>query len=383
MATVGSPIYDALSPPLRDYAGNALTGKVIGNFAVAEAYLLSIPATTASVSLSETGGGGYVFSFVPTAVGAWAMHIVYNDGTTFREYGPTTYQVDASPASSVPASTGTFSTLADLRSAVARMCEDWIRIDASDTGSTSTIISAYQGIEADHHYRGSELLCISATNLANVGLKRRASDSDPDTLSISLSQELPGVILSGDHFDAFNIGGIGTTIATYDATINDVIRGLGSGARQFIFLDMVDVWDRQSPVIAIPDAFTHVGGVRYVDTDGQWQSVPGAWSGDGDRTDGWRVDTVAKTINVTGTMSDEMHGRAWRIDGATGHGRLAADTDATDIHYDFLVNEASARIMLRRPDQISKNMGGSYKNIADSLRAMAVMPTPNGFVRVR
>lgn len=81
MSVVNQAIVDLIL--VRDDDNQAVTGLTAGSFDTLEAFLIATPATTAAVTLAELGGGEYRASFVPTAVGAWALHYVYAAASLF------------------------------------------------------------------------------------------------------------------------------------------------------------------------------------------------------------------------------------------------------------------------------------------------------------
>lgn len=273
-------------------------------------------------------------------------------------------------------------TLRDLRAAVARKCEDWIEIEATGDGSVSVIFSSIEGVESSHYYRGTEILPSEGT-VANLWQKRRVASSDDQTFSLTLASPLPAATMTGDIFQAFNIGGVGTRIRTYDARINDSILGLGAGARILATEDLADAWDADVPVTDVPANFTHIASIIYTDSTGMVRSIPMANSSAMDFSDGWWVDMPRGKLYLTGAMSRDAHGQILTINGATEAIKLTTDLSTTTINYDWLVLQTASQILLAKESQIQKNLGGMYANMADSLRAVAVMPTPEGMVRIR
>lgn len=366
-----------------DNAGDLVIGKVDSDF-TKTAYLVSAGEVTATVTVDDVPGqdGDYSASFIPTAIGRWKIKVscLHTDGVTYR-WEEDVDAVQSSAASPASPTSGA-NTLSALREAVARKCEDWVEIEATSDGAVNTITSADAGVESNHYYRGTDILVVSS-HVSNVGLRRRVADSDADNFTLTLAQDLPQPTMEGDIFHAFNVGGMGNRIRDYDARINDSIRGLGAGGRVFASVELDDPWDEYNPIADIPEEFTHVAGVTYTDSDGILFTVPGASSIDMDWGDGLVVDTVTKTIRLLGSMSRNAHGRTITLRGAVAHPPLVNDTDTTDINQDWLVLNTAASILIAKDSQIKKNTGGAYKNEADSIRAIASMPTPEGFIRVR
>jgi hypothetical protein len=200
---------------------------------------------------------------------------------------------------------------------------------------------------------------------------------------MTFSRGFPLPIANGDVFHLFNIGGIGTDIATYNARINDTILSLGAGGRMLYSWVLPDPWDQQDPEVDLPVDLTHISGVSFLDANGIIQRFGLASSAEGEWGDGWMVDTTRKTLRFVGSFSGLAHSHDVTVNGAKERTLPTLDTDQIDIHFDWLVLQTASNIMLNRPDQIDKNLGGIYQNRADSLRAVAVPPTPEGMIRVR
>lgn len=110
---------------LRTALGVAITGKVAGDFATFEAYLLPTGATTATLTLTEIGNGEYAFTFTPSTAGTWVRHALYNSGGNTAEFTASYVVYDTAAATGVSAVGGLYATRAELKA----------RIGATDTAS--------------------------------------------------------------------------------------------------------------------------------------------------------------------------------------------------------------------------------------------------------
>lgn len=349
---------------LRDNSGAAITGKSTVDFAVAEAYALSSPATVASLTITEVGGGEYAFRFSPTVEGQWAVHIQYTSGS-FSWEGFDSFDVDA--ASSVTTPSGVVSTgvaLKDIRATVARHCMDWVRLVATEPSSDTTVfIDSVNGYENDHHFRGSDLWFRSdAGTLDNRGRIVRVVDSSLSSASLTLGSGLSVAPFTGDEAWLYNIGGSGNRINTYDAVINDTIRSLGEQGFPVYSEDLSATWDRLIYWVDLPAAFTHVSSVHYQDIEANWFVVP---------SHGFELDLVNKRFALAPEYANLAHGYTVRINGKTNPSALVDDDDETDVDFEWLTQEAAAMLLLQARDQFRVNKGGMLKNNADALRGKA------------
>lgn len=91
--SVGQPIRDGFD--LIDNANQPVTGIANGSarWTTKTAKLLSTPATTATLTITEDAGGAYADVFTPSVVGDWRVSIVYDDGAGLVRRFTETYSV--------------------------------------------------------------------------------------------------------------------------------------------------------------------------------------------------------------------------------------------------------------------------------------------------
>ena len=152
-------------------------------------------------TITDEGGGVYSYTYTPTSLGAHAWVGLSS---------PTGWDVEIN--FDVVESTVEGKKLWEIRSAVARLCDDWVELEATETSAdTSVIIDALAGVENDEHFRGSELWFHSEQgSVANRGRKVRCTSSSRDDASLSLGPGLAIPPADGDVAFVFNIGGMGT-----------------------------------------------------------------------------------------------------------------------------------------------------------------------------
>jgi hypothetical protein len=254
---------------------------------------------------------------------------------------------------------------------------DWVRIVATaDSADATILIDGIAGYENDHHFRGSELWFRNDQGTAaNRGAIVRVLESSMANTSFALGIGLATAPLIGDEAWLYNIGGSGTRIRTYDATINDTINSLGVAGHPIYSAELVDVWDENLTWVSVPDEFSVVSTVDYTGYDDNWIRVP---------SHGWELDVVNKIIALAPEYASEAHGYAVRINGRTPGSPLTNDTDETDIDYEWLTQETAATILLQQRDQFKANKGGMLKNNADAIRGKAApFNLMEGSIRIR
>lgn len=232
-------------------------------------------------------------------------------------------------------------------------------VATSDSAGPTVLTDVMAGYENDKHFRGSELwFDIDSGTANNRGLQVRCLDSDRDTATLTLASGLVDAPATGDIACAFNVGGEGDRIRTYDATINDVIRGLGSSACPVYSEELADVWDTDIYWVDIPTTFTHISEVQYIDSNGNYISIP---------MYGIRLDIENKLMAIDPEFGAYADGLTIRINGRKAHSTLSADTDTTEVDFEWITYSVAARMLITKRDQLKVNRGGMYANAANAL----------------
>ena len=111
MSAVGQAIQDLIT--IKDDAEVGILGLTEASFETLEAFLLSTPATTAPVTITELSGGLYVAEFTPSAAGRWILHWIYVDVPTYVEDAKE-HEVSSTATISVVGAGGTWTYTGDL-----------------------------------------------------------------------------------------------------------------------------------------------------------------------------------------------------------------------------------------------------------------------------
>jgi hypothetical protein len=376
MSTVNTAINDVFV--LRDNVNAAITGKVAGDFDTIEAYLISTPATIASVTLTEIGSGEYGIAFTPTVAGSWTAHVVYDSGGVFREFSASYDVESATGGDGGTPLTGLGTSLADLREIIASELDDFREATATATTGQSQFTSLHDLNEPDDIYLGCEALCISGSVL-NVGKSRIVSGSDGASGSLDFGTPFPAGFTAGDIVHLFDRHGIGWTSNQIKKCINAAIRRLrGVGAMPIA----ASLTDEYTAAVALPDTFFWLTSVEYQDLGGFWRTV---FRSPGNRSGGWKVDTVTGELEIIGSALTTVTNQPVRVLGIGMAAELSADSDETLIDSDWVVSEAMARlyhISLRDHPEFEKYVQ-YYQRVADDRIEGALPLVPSMAIRVR
>lgn len=254
--------------------------------------------------------------------------------------------------------------LYEIRGAVARLCNDWVEMEATAASPDTTVFfDNVNGYENDHHYRGSDVwFKYDVGTAANRGTIVRCTGSTLSTTSLDLGAGLTDAPAIGDIAWVFNIGGQGERIRTYDAVINDAIRSLGPAGEVPYTEDTTDVWDIDAPWVDIPATFTALSKLQYYDADEIWYDVP---------NHSFSIDTIQRKIAMSIDYTYLADGKLVRFIGKKKHPTLVDDDDETNIDFEWLTNECAGQLLMNRRDQAAMNKGGLRKNNADAVRGKA------------
>lgn len=336
---------------LTDGSGAAITGAVVGDFTIIEAYLVSNPGTTAAITFAEINQGEYRFSFTPTSAGTWRFHAYYDDGVDQIELAES-FVVSANATVTVistAASGGLTLTLTELRRRVARRLGDLDQLVSTANGSTTTIVDTLNVNSATEDMKGRVVLPTSGTNL---GLTRRITAQVDSTGTLTVTPALSAITATNDTFDVFNKRGKGFLPSQITAAINDAINDAFPLGMVELRSTISPAFDYDSPEITVPATFVYVHTVAWQDEDGFWSVVPKS-TGSGEY--GWIADAAAGEIRILGGIGYSIDGLTVRL---TGYGRqptLSAESDTCALNAEYIVSRACYHLCLgnidRNPDK--------------------------------
>lgn len=265
----------------------------------------------------------------------------------------------------------TWTTRAQLRADLAGRMNDYVPLAWSVAGASQppqTAITFYDAIGLAvpaGSYVGRQAV-VTAGNPANVGQVRRVVANTPDGSyggALVLSTSLPQPMGPTTRIELYDKQTVGVRVEQYHAAINRAIRAAGDGA-------------------LIPDQFeaapTRDGEWRLsVELPGDWLyvdtvSVPRTWGPDGTRwldakraarpgESGWWL----RLLDDGTAVVDLVSGPSWqwggwgdppasvRVSGAKRQAALDAESDATPVDYEWLVERALSDLLMANADQRS------------------------------
>ena len=182
---------------LYDDADEPILGAVAGDFATIEAYALPHGTPTAAVTLTETGGGGYAVSFVPTTLAMWTVHVVYDVPPVFRDYS-LSYLVDATGTATGVAVVGPTTTRQDLARLIGRRLRELILLTATSDGTDVSFVDANTLRGPDLIYRGRDIY------FPTTGEQRRVNNSTQATSRITWGTAVTASTLTGARAELWN-----------------------------------------------------------------------------------------------------------------------------------------------------------------------------------
>lgn len=388
---VGTRIYDTFI--LRDNSEVAITGKVGADFVVIEAYDLSSPSTTATVTLAEIGDGEYRISFVPTTPVTgddlvWTSHVEYSSGGVFREFSEP-YQVSADVPTTVivPPSTGALAkSLQAIRREIGKDLGDFLLVTATAGNvSDSVWVDDDHLVGAEHAYRGRTLY-VTAGTAGNLLEIRRVDDSSKTGTSLTLVRPLPSTIQISDEAELWGVHTEGWQPWEVNDTINNVIEDAGSHFFIPILASVTDAFDPDTRSITIPASITKgVVSLEYQsDIDDLWYPVHEQAETLGDT--GYFVNRGQRTITIGGDVWPTLlDGLSLRILGYGVPARLTSDADTTDVNKEWIVRESMRRLLNmgweRKPEFVARRINAATRE-AEVARERALMRPAAGWKRL-
>ncbi len=340
MPSAGQVINDSFI--VRDNGNVAITGLTSGSFSTVEAYLISNPATTATVTIGEIGSGEYRFTFTPSVPGDWSAHVIYDSPPVYREFAQT-YQVDST---GVVALNGAFSIpLSDLRRRVLRRLGDGGEIlTATSNGTTTTFIDALNVSSAAENRDGQFITPLTGT-AGNIGKTARVTTTTDASNRLTFTPAFPFATAVGDVIETTNYRGIGFRPDQIVNAINDAINDAYPLGLIEVSAD-VNGFNADPPgTVVVPLNMREVYDVAFIDSAGYSRPLRIA-----SRTNRYGVsfDAVAGTINIAGVPAIDANNNVLRLFGYARQPALALDSDVCLLNAEYIVSRACYHLALAK-----------------------------------
>jgi hypothetical protein len=228
---------------------------------------------------------------------------------------------------------------AEIRRSVARMLSDYHEATDVTGVGTATFVDPVNLARESGFFKGMQILFTNPLS-PHVGTVATVTSSHGPTRTVSFEPPLATDTIVGETIEMYNFKGRGTTIAQYNASINDAI---SMARQQHALIPHVytypDAFSRTSPSITIPDDFVSFSGVETTERNGYlYAPVPASY----------HVDRLARTVRFTrGSDVDRLHGLTLTIRGYAMPALLNDDADETSIDLEWLYNEVKAQLLER------------------------------------
>lgn len=246
-------------------------------------------------------------------------------------------------------------TRKQLRRLILRRFGDIHIATASTNGTTTEFTDTVNLFGESSRYAGRHAYFASGDNL---GLFRHITGYNGTTQTLTFQTALPNAVAEGDEIEITNAYGMGVTHDAVNAAINWAI----TVAEPYALVP--DTFDEATPfdvegdqTIDLPDDWEGVEQVLYQPEGTQaWKPVRHAQK---HGLNGWSVDHAARTVVITGEWASRIHNRALRLHGYTLPTPLEEDSDTTALTAEFIVNMATAHLML---DVVRARQGADWGN---------------------
>lgn len=325
--TAGEPLMSYIS--LVDAAGAPVLGATFTTVLARDPNGAAFP-----VVVTEQGAGVYRMdgtTSLSSPTGEWYALVQAND--PFASRFSETWDVSGTqPVSSTPTAAGGI-TRAEIRRMAARELGDLVTVQATDTGTESSIIAGVDLARERGAFDGMQVLCV-AGNPANIGGLSTVTGSDYETRSISFAPPFPVLTGPGDQFDLYNRRGTGWLVTQYNDAITNAIQKAGEAHGALPYSLVVDEpFNRTAATVPIPQPFSYFTRVDFLRRDGTRKAIPPAFVD---------VDRTTREVTIRGRWAHELHGHAYRLVGAAKPAILTSDTDRTQLSVDWIVQEVVA-----------------------------------------
>ena len=228
-------------------------------------------------------------------------------------------------------------TRGELRRSVAQLLGDLVELTAThNSGDTATFRDVNRlGLQIESPKHGD----IIFTSGGNAGLIRRITDADLNTGTIQF-EAVPNQITSGDTAEIHNLSAKAWPVVDKHRAINDALAASWPAYKEPITVPLVDLFSGTEPILSVPVNMTHVVGVQYQTSDGDWIDLPSIY---------WSLDRALAEITVSGhSFRNLLDGLAIRLVGGSRPEPLTSDDDTTTVRADYVMYQAAAFLCQRR-----------------------------------
>ena len=273
-------------------------------------------------------------------------------------------------------------TRKDLRRLILRRFGDLVIATASTGGTTTTFTDTVNLFGESSRFAGRHAHFASG---ANAGLFRHITGYNGTTQTLVFQTALPTAVAEGDEIEITNAYGMGVTHDAVHAAINWALTVSRPYALEAVSTEPVDPFDAEGDqVVELPATWVGIESVLYQPHGTQtWKPVRRAQK---HGLNGWSVDHAARALVITGEWAGRIHNCALRVHGYTEPEPMTTDADTTSLTPEFLVNMATAHLMLdvvrARQGADWGNQGLYYEDQANRLRPTLTPPLGPSYTKL-
>lgn len=318
-------------------------------------------------TITEIGNGVYRIQIATGRTESGEWYLLLEDGalSPARRYD-SSWDVDPSWVDPTASGVTSASTRAQLRRQVGRLIGDLVVCTATETpvgNQASTFIDSLNLAVENNSLVGRRVWYAQAFHGANRGLSRRISENGKTTTSIRIAPDLPASTVAGDVIELWNERDLGPTPEDVNEAINAAI-GSVTDLALMEAVSAEQAFDRTSPVLALPAAWSFFSGADWKDDAGIWHQVPPA---------DLRIDVPSRTVELRNRSSRVATGRKVRFRGQASALPLTDDAQSTPVDAEWVTYQASSNLLIamshRAHDPASVERKSQYfQTLADARR---------------
>lgn len=269
-------------------------------------------------------------------------------------------------------------TRTQLRQRIGRRLGDALILRSTAASSASQFTDHENLLLPSDQLYGRVAYC-SAGHAANLGLRRRVVTNDEDSFTLTVNPAFPQPFNVGDTLELYRMNDQGVMPNEIHDAINEAI----DEVRVDVFDAVTEamVFDRGTPMIALPTNWVAAYNVTWEDHNGNWFDVPPAE---------WHVDRGLWTLTIGGLARHRAHTANILIHGYTEAQPLNSDTDSTDIDSAWLVARSCAiicaNVSMRQSDANKdrwERRGLTFQTEADARRMYVPTRPESGNIYTR
>lgn len=226
-----------------------------------------------------------------------------------------------------------------IRRAIGRKTGDLLTLKATSAAANASSFSDVVRL-GDRGDRApsitSRIGYFSGGTVANLGHECRVTDFASATRTLTFAPVANTEPQTGDELELWSVAERIGSIDDLHGIINDAIRAVDSVAEGETW-DTAQTWDSRTQILTIPSTWVEFGGADWVDGRGYRHEVPPSRL---------RVRPGQRTVELLGNTAFRAHRRAVTLWGFPRALPLNADSDETNVDFQWLVESVAGVLTL-------------------------------------